>query len=76
MKTKFCILTSVFCVLLLFGCRQPPMTIKGDLYFVPAGVEVTTVEGKDEIVTIITTKKKMLLMSRSYFEYYWDGEWE
>ena len=75
MKIIFCILCSVFCVLLLIGCRQPPMTIEGELYIVPAGVEVTTVEGKDEIVTIITTKEKMLLMNKGLFDYYW-GKWE
>ena len=72
-KAIFCILCSVFCVLLLIGCQQLPMTIKGDLYIVPAGVEVPTIEG--ETVTIIITKEKMLLMSESFFKYYWDREW-
>ena len=69
------IILITFCILMI-GCQKPPMTIKGDLYIVPAGVEVTTVEGEDETVTIITTKEKMLLMSKSFFNYYWDREWE
>jgi len=69
MKIIIYVLCSVFCVLLI-GCQPPPMTIKGDLYIVPADVNVTTIKG--ETVTVITTKEKMVLMSRSYYDYFWD----
>jgi hypothetical protein len=55
----------IWFIVFVSGCQRPQINIlEGHLYFVPADVNVPTIEG--DVMTVIRTKHDMVLMSEFY----------